>query len=111
MMLATMIILPEMVGERCEIAVEMKLRPSLDELRRIVEPYLDGQRMEHVAVLWQGQRCSMFVGDHSASSRIRNVEATAVYRNNWLTQHPETDPEELPAVSGPAVLFNRNVWF
>lgn len=110
-MVARMVVLPEMVGERQAIEVKMDHRPKFEALRKIVEPHLDGQRMEHVAVLWNGIRCSMFVGDESAATRIRNVEATAVYRNNWLIQHPGTDPEQLPAVSGPAVLFDRNVWF
>lgn len=106
-----MMFLPEIVGTRETFHVALSGRPSLEELRNLIEPHLDGQRMEHVAVLYQGKRCSMFVGDNSAATRIRNVEATAIYRNNWLTQHPGTDPESLPAVSGPAVLFDRNVWF
>lgn len=107
-----MIVLPELVGERLEMPVSFPGKvPNLDSLRKVIEPHLDGQKLEHVAVLWNGKRCSMFVGDHSAFDRIRNVEATAIYRNNWLTQHPGTDPEDLPAVSGPAVLFDRNVWF
>lgn len=107
----TRILLPELVGERTQEVIDMPAQPNLDQLRRLVESFLDGQKLEHVAVLWKDRRCSMFVGDLSAYTRVRNVEATAIYRNNWLTQHPGTDPEELPAVSGPAVLFDRNVWF
>lgn len=71
------------------------------------EPY------EHVAVLWEGGRRDMFVGESSAENgrHIRNIRATEIYRNNWLTQHPGTDPESLPAISGPAVLFDQIVWF
>ncbi|WP_434712975.1 hypothetical protein NMA58_08290 [Rhizobium sp. YTUHZ045] len=110
---ANMTVLPELVGERIEMPVTFPGKtPNLDGLRKAIEPHLDGQKLEHVAVLWHGRRCSMFVGETSTiDGRIRNVEATAIYRNNWLSQHPETDPEELPPICGPAVLFDRNVWF
>lgn len=112
MILAKMTLLPEMIGERREITVEMSARPKLQELKDVVLPHLDGQDMEHVAVLHDRKRCSMFVGETSVlDGRIRNVRATEIYRNNWLTQHPGTDPENLPCICGPAVLFDRNVWF
>jgi hypothetical protein len=39
-----------------------------------------------------------------------NDRATAIYRNNWMTQYPDTDPETLPNIAGIAILFYRTVW-
>ena len=41
----------------------------------------------------------------------RNEKATAIYRNNWLTQHPNTDPEMMAFIVGPAVVFSDRVWY
>ena len=41
----------------------------------------------------------------------RNEAATAIYRNNVLSQVPGKEPETLPCIVGPAVLFSRRVWF
>lgn len=80
------------------------LRPLLVEL-------LEGGDPEHVSVLHHGQRADMFVDGDGAGVLPRNEVATTVYRNNWLTQHPGTAPETLPAVYGLAVLTSRRVWF
>lgn len=86
--------------------------PGLLELRAIVNPHLDGGRLERVAVLHEGKQMDMFVDEMGQGKGLRrNDAATAIYRNNWLTQHPGTDPESLPDVVGPAVLFHRRVWF
>ncbi len=109
---STLVVLHPDASKRAEKVVEMPLQPNLTKLRAIVEPHLDGQRLEHVAVLWNGKRCSMFVGETSTiDGRPRNEEATTVYRNNWMSSHPNDDPEDLPEICGPAVLFHRNVWF
>lgn len=72
-----------------------------------------GEPPEHVAVLFEGARRDMFVGETSAINGrvIRNIRGTEIYRNNTMTRSPRTDPESLPAVSGPAVLFpDEIVW-
>ena len=108
----TMHVLPP-IGSMRTIMVQMRPEPDLNELRKYIEPHLDGEQLEHVTVLWDGKRTDMFVGECSAINgrMIRNVRATEIYRNGTLTQHPDVDPESLPAISGPAVLFDRRVWF
>jgi len=106
-------VIPE-IGENRVYHAHISPRPSLAMLKATIEEHLDGERLEHVAVLWEGERRDMFVGERSSINgrMIRNIRATAIYRNNTLTQRPETDPETLPAISGPAVLFpDRRVWF
>lgn len=84
---------------------------------------------EHVAVLYEGERRDMFVGETSSTNgrHIRNVRATAIYRANAIAQYKKgnsfdlpdegshklhaLDPERFPAISGPAVLFpDTFVW-
>lgn len=86
--------------------------PGYPALKAIVEPFLDGGDLEHVTVLHDGKRTDMFVDECGSLKGLpRNEPATSIYRNNWLTQHPKEDPESLPAIYGPAVLFSRRVWF
>ena len=105
-------IIPE-IGSMRTLVVLLTPKPSYDELRGAVEPHLDGERVEHVAVLWDGLPRDMFVGECSSINgrMIRNVRATEIYRNNALTRWPKSAPESLPSISGPAVLFDRRVWF
>ena len=91
--------------------VDLPQEPSLDALKAVVRPLLDDALMEHVAVLYQDRPTDMFVDEIGAIKRLpRNEAATAIYRANWLKQHPRTDPESLDAIYGPAVLFHRIVW-
>lgn len=101
------------IGTMQTVTIQMRPEPDLAELRKYIEPHLDGEKLERVAVLWDGKRTDMFVGECSAINgrMIRNVRATEIYRNNMLTRHPDMDPETMPAISGPAVLFDRRVWF
>ncbi|SPL65377.1 hypothetical protein [Ochrobactrum soli] len=86
--------------------------------------------IERVNVLYRGEYRDMFVGETSAINgrHIRNIRATEVYRanaleNHWRLNSPDPtkakpidlswtlDPEILPAISGPAVLFpDYQVW-
>jgi hypothetical protein len=97
---------------------------AYDWLRSTIGEFFD-EPFEHVAVLYDGERRDMFVGETSAINgrHIRNVRATDIYRANALAQikrgngfDPPPDPfgerslvqfnpETLPAISGPAVLF------
>lgn len=81
------------------------------DLKKLVEPLLDGGNLEHVRVLWHGQYRDMFVDDVGQLKDLpHNESATAIYRANWLQHHPGTDPETLPDIVGPAVLFDDAVW-
>lgn len=106
-------VIPEIGSMRTLVTETLPEKPHLDRLRELIEPHLDGERLEHVSVLWHGKACDMFVGETSSINgrMIRNIRATEIYRNNWLTRHPGTDPESMPSISGPAVLFDRRVWF
>lgn len=101
-----------------------------DWLRNNIGEFFD-EPFEHVAVLYNGERRDMFVGETSSINgrHIRNIRATAIYRANAIqkarigiefdlsvmgnVQRPsvDLDPEALPAVSGPAILFpDKVVW-
>lgn len=85
--------------------------PTFEELKAIVEPIL-GAPLEHVSCLQDGRRADLFVDELSANKGLpRNDEATRIYRTNMLTTNPDLDPETLPVVFGPAVMFSRQVWF
>jgi hypothetical protein len=103
-------------------SVEWPREPTLPELKAVIVPLLNGADMERVAVLadpsfsvgtretWRG--LDMFVDEIGALKGLpRNEAATVIYRRNWLLQHPETEPESLANICGPAVLFSRRVWF
>lgn len=99
-------------GGSSEHTLELAEDPGLDKLRALVLPYLDGGRWEHVTVLYKGKRACMFVDDESVAKGLPpNPKATAIYRAAWLSQHPNDDPESLPAIYGPAVCFDRQVWW
>jgi hypothetical protein len=94
-----------------EVLIEKK--PRYDELRSLVEPHLGGARLMHVRVLcpYLGQWTDMFVDEMGAlRRRRRNDPATLIYRNGFLSKHPGDDPEKLPYIAGPAVVFLRPIW-
>lgn len=88
-------------------------KPSYHELRVAVEPFLEGGRMEHVAVLYQNQHADMFVDEIGIQKGLaRNDRATDIYRAAAMRRDPRLAPEQLACIYGPAVLFtNRLVWF
>ena len=97
--------------------VDWPRRAGYHKIKGLVEPILgDGEPLEHVTVLWQGKRADMFVSElgHMALTDRgplpRNDRATDIYRTNWMTQHPDQDPESLPTIAGTAILFHRIVW-
>lgn len=90
--------------------VDMAGDPGLAELRDVLEPILGG-RPEHVTVLHGSRRSDMFVHEDGHGEGLpRNDAATAIYRAAWLRDHPADDPETLPWIAGPAVVFGRTVW-
>ena len=87
-------------------------RPSLDQINAVLKPIFDGAYTEHVNVLVGSRYTDMFVDEDGLTKRLpRNEKATAIYRNNWLTQHPNTDPELMAFIVGPAVVFSDRVWY
>jgi hypothetical protein len=93
-------------------------KDSYAALKAIIEP-ITGYPLEHVTVLadFAGgknfRRSDMFVNElgHVVKPPLpRNEEATAIYRRNALLHQGYTDPEELPWIAGPAVLFEHIVW-
>lgn len=89
----------------------MNDKPGYMVLQVLVRPIIGCEYAERVRVLHDGQALDMFVDESGLDKRLpRNVKATAIYRNNVMTQKPDTDPESLPDVVGDAVLFSRSVW-
>lgn len=91
--------------------------PDLKLIHALIDPILgEGEPLEHVTVLHDGERRDMFVSEfgHMALTWRAplpiNDRATVIYRHNWLTQHPGVDPETLPNIAGTAILFARWVW-
>lgn len=109
-MTAYLILTPE--GQRETRQADLPDQPHYTELAEIIRPLLDHAFFEHVSVLHEGKPHDMFVDETGALKGLRrNEAATTIYRNNWMTQHPECDPESLPAIYGTAVLFLSRVWF
>lgn len=92
--------------------VDMALRPTLHDIRNVLTPYFGTAYTEHVNVLTDDGYTDMFVDeDGFAKALPRNEKATAVYRRNWLEQHPQVNPESMNHIVGTAVIFDRRVWF
>lgn len=90
--------------------------PSLGDLRLLIEPIVGGD-LEHVTVLadFKGglafKPADMFVHERGLIVGLpRNANATDIYRRNSLMHQGVSDPESLPWIAGPAVLFEKRVW-
>ncbi|MEN5275785.1 hypothetical protein ABE527_02430 [Brucella sp. TWI432] len=84
----------------------------LAKIRAATKEMFD-EDIERVNVLYLGEYRDMFIGATSSINgrHIRNIRATEIYRNNMIVNVPGTDPDSLPALSGPAVLFpDYQVW-
>lgn len=102
------------------IPVDLPEQPGYTRLQAVIEPLL-ASRMEHVTVMadfgggTKYQRADMFVdeiGHVRADGPLpRNESATAIYRTNALLREPGRNPESMPWIAGPAILFDRRVWF
>lgn len=101
---------PQGAPTRLEYA--MPADPGYRQLKEIMTPLLNGGYLERVRVLVGGAYTDMFVDEDSqGKDMLVNARATEIYRANWMTQHPDCDPDELPDIKGPAILFDRPVWF
>ncbi|NTD85471.1 hypothetical protein [Agrobacterium tumefaciens] len=103
------------IGAAVDHEVDVNVAPAKlwAALAVFVRPLFD-EDVEHVAVLYKGQRRDMFVGETSSINgrHIRNIRATEIYRANTVSRMPPSfNPEELPAISGPAIIFpDTIVW-
>lgn len=101
------------LGDTQEIRkVKANVSRLTEWLRQNINEYFD-EHYERVNVLYSGEYRDMFIGETSAINgrHIRNIRATAIYRNNFLSNNPGTEPESLPPISGPAILFpDYQIW-
>lgn len=99
-------------GSERVVETDLPPRPTLDQIKKVLEPIFGNNYTEHVSVLVDGQCTDMFVDEDGLTKRLpRNEKATVIYRNNWLTQRPNTDPELLAFIVGPAVVFSQRIWY
>lgn len=106
--------------------LELANKPTYDALKAIIDPFISGTRdppywFERVAVLdnfgdGKMRPLDMFVDENGLVKHLpRNEKATTIYRRANLcgmtAVAPVANPEMLNFIVGPAVLFNRPVWF
>lgn len=115
-----LIMRPDQPHESREI--DLPREPGYDALDKLLRPLLDDNHLERVAVLsdFAGgtdyQPADMFVDEMGSVKALpRNEAATLIYRRATMlgrtgVKKPK-DHEDLPAIYGPAILFDRRVWF
>jgi len=97
--------------------VDWPQEPGYDRIKSLVEPLINDEPLEHVSVLYNDRRADMFVSGVGAMAYgkrgplPRNDEATHIYRAASMRRDPTQDPEDMPAIYGPAVIFDRIVWY
>ena len=100
-----------------DIADPESTSTSYDAIKAVMDPILgEGQWFEHVTVWWTGQQLDMFVDENGhARGLSRNEKATEIYRSAMMmgkTGLPiPKDPEAIAFVVGPAVLFEKRIWY
>lgn len=93
--------------------IDLPSRPNLAEIRAIVLPVLQAVRakahLEHVAVLYKGNRASMFVDDEGALFDLPvNIRATEIY--HAASRSVGRDVSDAPLIYGDVIQFEMNVW-
>jgi hypothetical protein len=103
---------PDQPNETRELDIPEDPDFLYDKLLEIVTPLLDGAEFEHVYVQGHdGEPADMFIDDRGLHKDLPfNRAASDVYRRAHLKRFREDDPEDLPYIAGPAVLFSRRVW-
>ncbi len=102
--------------------VDLPEKPDYRALCNLIEALLDPERREpiervNVYLVNEDRYTDMFVSEEGKIAKTwraplpRNEDATVIYRANIVAHKPSTDPESLPFIVGPAVLFSRRVWF
>lgn len=102
------------------MTVKLSQEPTYDTLAKLIEPLLGCRHMEHVTVLSDYetngyQPHDMFVDEDGIAKGLpRNEAATVIYRRATMVGRTglpvPSNPEILPAIYGPAILFSRIVW-
>jgi hypothetical protein len=96
-------------GTETKHEANLTASPTLAEMRAVIDPHLGGAGMELVIIA--GSRVDMFVDDLATVLGLpRNAKATEIYRKHWLDRHPGADPESMPQIDGPVVIFEGIVW-
>lgn len=104
-------VLPD-VGDATDHSINWPREPHSDLINELCRPLIGGGFIERVAVLHDGAPMDMVVDEQGHMKGLpRNEQATAIYRAASLRRDPDLDPETLPWIAGPAVLFLRRVWF
>lgn len=98
-------------GTATRQSCEWPARPGLNRIKEMVEPLLGGGGLMHMSVLLDGKERDMFVDDATTEGFEVNEQATKIWHTTYLTRFPKADSKTLPWVYGPAVLFDRQVWF
>jgi hypothetical protein len=114
--LRLVVILPNSaLDEVMDIACPVNERdePEFTSLRGLIKAKLDHAEFEHVTVFWNDEYRDMFVDDTGVLKGLPiNARATAIYWNNTRIHMPDDyDPETMAMIHGPAVLFDKKVWF
>ena len=103
------------IGEVRHTNIRMHPNARYETLKKLVEPFLNGDKMDHRAVLYNGERRDLFVGQVANSRRdwdIRNIRASEILNAHVRLLHPDAHDIHLPAVNGTAVLFpDSRIWF
>jgi hypothetical protein len=98
-------------GREDRFSARLPAEPTYQQLVSVISPHFPNAEFEHVYVLWDDKPLDMFVDEQGQRKQLPlNPRATKIYRNNWMTQHPDADPESLPTVVGLALLFSRRIW-
>lgn len=99
-------------GHQVQHSADLPVEPDYEDLLPILHTHLADGKAERVLVKWQDKRVDMFVDEDGLRKNLpRNDIATAVYRANFLRNHPTDNPEALSFIRGTAILFERRVWF
>jgi hypothetical protein len=89
-------------------AVDWPDDPGYSRIKALIEPLVGG-RLEHVSVLYKGQRADMFFNESGAiDGLLENMAATSIY--HAARKRRDQDMSDAPWIYGSAVLFDRIVW-
>jgi hypothetical protein len=97
-----------------EVPVNKLGEPDFEVLRpKIMQALAPASDYEHVLVFWWNRYTDMFVDETGVLKGLPvNERATEIYLNNLRVHAPGSDALILPpSIHGPAVLFDKKVWF
>jgi len=115
----------------CQIKeYKLEKEPGFEEIRKIFEEFIPDCDMEHVSVLfdpgyieakdhvYKGKPTDMFVDEIGVLKGLpANFQATQIYMANTIRKYGPAYVTKLlqagaaPLIHGPAIVFDRQVWF